>query len=218
MAPELREILNKAVTQCRQSRIKKDNNQLDALRDKIDEFVNPFLDEGTSTMEGAVFPITKYPLSLAHSDGTLVKSDKSTLLRNLESLQSETITEPEVPSNYVCSYDGGLLLHSVLTQTNTNSVAYYAPVALLTVVCSGKKPNEVHLCLDKYIENSIKDSERKLRGAMDSVYVITGLKQTMRQSGKTLLGNGIFKNELSKFLLDEWKRDHYWNIVRIIRR
>lgn len=91
--------------------------------------------------------------------------------------------------------------------------ASYASIArtMLSVVCSGSA-SEIHLCLDKYVENSIKDSERKLRGAVDSVYVITGPDQTIRQSGKKLLTNGVFKNELAKFILKEWGKDHYWNI------
>ena len=64
--------------------------------------------------------------------------------------------------------------------------------------------HEVHVCLDKYIENSIKDSERQLRGAVDAIYTITGPEQTMRQRGQTLLRNGTFKNELGKFLMKEW--------------
>ena len=156
-------------------------------------------------------PITTYPLSIAHCDGAHVKTEKSALLKKLESLQTETITEAELPRSYVQVYDGGLLLHSVLSQTNIG--ASYASIArtMLSVVCAGSA-SEAHVCLDKYVENSIKDSERKLRGAVDSVYVITGPDQTIRQSGKKLLTNGVFKNELAKFILKEWGKDHYWNI------
>ena len=34
----------------------------------------------------------------------------------------------------------------------------------------------------------------------------------MRQRGQKFLTNGIFKNELSKFLLKEWGKDQYWNL------
>ena len=129
------------------------------------------------------YPITNYPLSLAHCDGAHVKTTKSALLKKLESLQTATIMDGELLSSYVHVYDGGLLLHSVLSQTNIG--ASYASIArtMLSVVCSGRA-SEVHVCLDKYVENSIKDSERKLRGAVDSAYVITGSDQTIRQSGK----------------------------------
>ena len=76
-------------------------------------------------------------------------------------------------------------------------------------VCSGNA-SEVHLCLDKYIEYSIKDSEREFRGSVQCQYIITGPEQTLRQSGKKLLNNKEFKNEISKFLLREWQKDHYY--------
>lgn len=66
---------------------------------------------------------------------------------------------------------------------------------------------------ERVIANSIKESERKMRGAVDSIYVITGPHQTMRQSGSKLLNNGVFKNELGKFLLNEWGKVHYSNIL-----
>ena len=159
------------------------------------------------------YPIITYPLSLAHSDGSYVKTDKSALLKKLEELQTEPVAELDIPCNHSQVYDGGLLLHSVVSQTNIG--ASYASIArsILSVVCSGRA-TEVHVCLDKYIENSIKDSERKLRGAVDAPYVITGPNQTIRQNGQKLLGNGMFKNELGKFLMNEWGKDHYHHIFK----
>ena len=159
------------------------------------------------------FPIITYPLSLAHCDGSHVKTEKAALLRKLEAMQTEPIIESALPHDYAQVYDGGLLLHLVVSQTNMG--ASYASIArtIISVVCKGRA-TEVHVCLDKYIENSIKDSERKLRGAVDLQYTITGPDQKIRQSGQKLLDNGVFKNELGKFLLQEWKKDHYWSIYK----
>ena len=84
-----------------------------------------------------------------------------TLMKKLEAFQQEIITE--LPRAYALVYDGGLLLHSILSQTNMG--ASYASIArnILSLVCCGKA-TEVHVCLDKYVDNFIKDSERKLRG------------------------------------------------------
>lgn len=114
--------------------------------------------------------------------------------------------------NNVQVYDGGLLIHSILSQINIGSS--YANIArtMLSMVCSGNS-QEVHVCFDKYLETSIKNSERKLRGAIDCPYVITGPDQKIRQSAQTLLTNGIFKNELAKFLLKEWHKSHYLHIL-----
>ncbi|XP_041481075.1 uncharacterized protein LOC121428475 [Lytechinus variegatus] len=157
------------------------------------------------------YPITTYPLSLSHCDGNRVKTSKATLLKKLESHQSVELTQQDIPRSYVQVYDGGLLLHSIISQTHPGS--NYASVArsMLSVVMSGKA-SEAHVCLDKYEEGSIKDSERRLRGAVDTNYTITGPEQTIRQSASKLLSSASFKNEFSKFILKEWGKAHYWKI------
>ena len=80
------------------------------------------------------------------------------------------------------------------------------------MACSSNT-SEVHICFDKYVEHSIKSSERQLRGASHALYVITGPDQTIRQTGQKLLTNCTFKNELAKFLVKEWGKTHYWNIM-----
>lgn len=67
----------------------------------------------------------------------------------------------------------------------------------------------IHVCLDKYIKNSIKNSERQLRRTVHST--ITGSDQTMRQRRHTLLNNCMFNN--LKFFIREWGKDQYWNML-----
>ena len=154
------------------------------------------------------YPITTYPLSLSHCDGSHVKTEKSVLLKKLESLQTTTITE--LPQGYAQVMMAVFFsIPSCLKQTWEHHM-HQSPVPLLSIVCSGKA-SEVHVCLDKYVANSIKESERKLRSAEDTPFVISG-DQIMRQRGQKLLTNGILKNEFSKFLLKEWGKDHYWNL------
>ncbi|ESO88713.1 hypothetical protein LOTGIDRAFT_165497 [Lottia gigantea] len=144
------------------------------------------------------YPITTYPLSLAHCDGTHVKTNKSVLLKKLESLQTEPVTESELPRNYVHVYDGGLLLHSILTQTNIG--ASYGSIArtILSAVCSGDA-NEAHVCLDKYVENSIKDSERRLRGDGEKITIGTSSGERLWK-GKTKALDIIEKDESGRFV------------------
>lgn len=82
-------------------------------------------------------PITAYPLSLSHSDGAYLKTMKSSLLNKLESLQTET-TVIDLPDDYVKVYDGGLLVHSVLSQVNSG--ASYGSIArsIQSTICSGR--------------------------------------------------------------------------------
>ena len=64
-----------------------------------------------------------------------------------------------------------------------------------------------------YIQSSIKGYERQLRGAEDRPFVITGPEQAPKQSGQQLLKNGLFKDQLAIFLLNEWVKDHYGLII-----
>ncbi|KAK6167074.1 hypothetical protein SNE40_021180 [Patella caerulea] len=109
-----------------------------------------------------------------------LKSQKSALLNKLERIQTDIVTNIQGVDARI--FDRGLLIHSVLSIINVGTV--YASIArrILSIVCSGRE-NEVHVCLDKYIEHSIKDSEKKLRGAEDWVYTITGGNQKVRQRG-----------------------------------
>ena len=148
---------------------------------------------------------------MAHADGSPLKTAKPALLKRLEEAQSEKLTDAPTTS---CAriYDGGLLLHSTLSTTNSGTSYGSVARSILSKVCSGFA-DEVHVCLDKYVPNSIKDSERKLRGAKDSAYSIIGAEQTLRQKGETLLKNGTFKDELGRFLIKEWGKSHYHNIL-----
>ena len=160
------------------------------------------------------YPITPYPLSMAHADAALlklVKTSKSALLKKLEEAQTEKLTEAPTSSS-ARIYDGGLLIHSTLSTMNPGTLYGSVARSILSRVCTGAA-NEVHVCLDKYVTNSIKDSERKLRGAEDSAYSITGAEQTLKQKGDRLLKNGTFKDALGRFLLKEWGKSHYHNIL-----
>ncbi|KAK3861799.1 hypothetical protein Pcinc_032273 [Petrolisthes cinctipes] len=73
------------------------------------------------------FPIISYPLSIVHCDGSRVKTDKAALLNMLESMQTVPFTENDLPQEYAQIFDGGLLLHSTVSQTNIG--ASYGSIA-----------------------------------------------------------------------------------------
>ena len=157
------------------------------------------------------FPKTEYPLSIAHSDGSGLKTVKSKLLKKLESLQ-DGFAERALPPIDVTLIDGGLLLHSFLSAIG--NITSYGNLArrLLAHVCSSSG-SEVHVLFDTYHPLSLKESERKLRGAEDRPFVISGPEQTPKQSCQKLLQNGIFKDQLAIFLLKEWQGRQYGEIL-----
>ena len=109
------------------------------------------------------YPITDMPLSLAHTDGTFLKTDKSALLRCLESKQSVTPTMDVSPTIECSVIDGGLLLHTMLPSV-TGSYGSMA-LQILSHVCS-YLGNEIHVLFDDYRDNSLKQNERNLRNAI----------------------------------------------------
>jgi hypothetical protein len=121
------------------------------------------------------FPITEYPLSIAHSDGSGLKTDKSKLLNKLEELQ-DGFSEASPHVIDVTLIDGGLLLHSFLCAIG--KITSYRSLArmLLAHVC-GSRGNTIHVLFDTYHPNSLKTSERKLRGADDHPFLIAGPQQ-----------------------------------------
>ena len=54
------------------------------------------------------YPITTVPLSLAHIDGTPLKTDKATLTKALESRQDVVFVETNLPSIKTTISDGGI--------------------------------------------------------------------------------------------------------------
>ena len=158
------------------------------------------------------YPITTVPLSLAHSDGTPLKTDKATLTKALESRQDVVFVDANLPPIKATIIDGGILLHESVMQHSKSTYATMARDMLVKVCCH--RGDQIHLLLDKYKSPSIKDVERKLRGqGNENAFTITGPDQAQRQSGTELLKNGAFKEEFASFLMIEWRRDHYGPVV-----
>lgn len=157
------------------------------------------------------FPLTKWPLAITHSDGSRMTTNKSKLLKKLEELQ-DGFTQEQLPLISVTLIDGGLLIHSFLSTLGRITTYGNLARSLLASVCSSQG-NEIHVVFDTYRTDSLKESERMLRGAADQPYVISGPEQTARQSCQKLLLNGTFKDQLAQFLLREWQQDKYGAII-----
>ena len=158
------------------------------------------------------YPITTVPLSLAHSDGTPLKTDKATLTKALESRQDVVFVDANLPPIKATIIDDGILLHESVMQHSKSTYATMARDMLVKVCCH--RGDQIHLLLDKCKSPSIKDVERKLRGhGNENAFTITGPDQAQRQSGTELLNNGAFKEGFASFLMIEWRMDHYGPVV-----
>ena len=106
------------------------------------------------------FPLTEYPLCITHSDGSGLKTEKSsTLFNKLEELQ-DGFTETPLPLIDVTLIDGGQLIHSFLSAIG--KITSYGNLArtLLAYVC-GRGGNEIHLLFDTYHPMPLKERERE---------------------------------------------------------
>lgn len=140
------------------------------------------------------FPITVVSLALTHSDGTLLKTEKATLTKILESKQETVlISLPPISSTVI---DGGLMLHETVIQHRKSTYGTMAKDLLMKVCLS---PGE-----------EIQVAEHKLRG-LSTIhrFCITGPDQAQRQSGVELLKITSFKKQFAQFIMQEWKKPKY---------
>lgn len=118
------------------------------------------------------YPLTPVLLSLCHIDGTICKTDKSALLKVLES----KIIEQSSPAHVdVQIFDGFFILHLMreipLTFGNISKkiLQMFTRCAARTVI----------ITFDEYWSPSIKDNEHSLRGTTrNQQYQIKGADQT----------------------------------------
>ena len=164
-----------------------------------------------SLQEVLNYPITCYPLSISHSDGTGLKTDKSKLMARLESYQDGFQDRP-LPATEHVLIDGGLILHSHLSSLGYISSYESLARSLLGQVCRNNAQT-VHVLFDKYRECSLKSNERDARGSVHKKFVITGSEQSPKLGCQKLLRIPSFKEELAKFLLKEWQNNNYVHIL-----
>ena len=127
---------------------------------------------------------------------------------NGKTIRARKFVDAILPSITATVIDGGIIHHETVLQ---HSKSTYATMArdLLAKVCLSRG-EQVHLALNKYQTPSIKDVERYLRRSTTSqAFIITGPDQAQRQSGTELLKNGSFKEEVSRFVMQEWKKPQY---------
>ena len=79
------------------------------------------------------YPITTVPLSLAHIDGTPLKTDKATLTKALESRQHVVFVDTNIPSIKAAISDGEIILYESVMQHCKSTYAAMARDMLVLV-------------------------------------------------------------------------------------
>ena len=142
------------------------------------------------------FPLTPVPLSLAHVDGSMNKTDKSKLLHKLEAMVESTPPSEGVDVTLV---DAMFVLHTMVNLPITfGEIAH-----LLSQKLCEMSPRVDFIC-DSYLTPSIKDAEHTRRGENEAVFTITGPQQKRPKDWQKALRSASFKTAFFRFLVDEW--------------
>ncbi|CAH0563075.1 unnamed protein product [Brassicogethes aeneus] len=148
------------------------------------------------------YPLTPMPMSLCHVDGTICKTDKSTLMKTLTN-EVDDNSEPQYVD--VIIFDGFFMLHLIKDLPTTFGNVARKVLQILTK----NNARRIDVVFDRYFNPSIKDCERELRGASLSNYAITGPQQVRPSDFAKELRSNNFKEALVEFLINYWTDDAF---------
>ena len=126
------------------------------------------------------YPLTPFPLSFCHTDGTILNSPKANLLTELESR-----VKSEAPNKIDAAVlDGMFFLHLLVDPPKTfKQIAVY----LLRKMFNGFNCKNIHLVFDKVVSPSIMDLERNKRSSTrQDLFTITDQLRHGQVIGKQL--------------------------------
>ena len=149
-------------------------------------------------------PLGPLPWSLSTPDGLLRKTSKSSLATTL---QKNVAVAQELPGNSASVVDGMNLVQRIKGDQAT--FGDVAVTVLLMALKEGGQSKRIDVVFDTYQENSIKNSERSVRGEETGhqLQSITGT-QIVRQ-WRTFLSRIKNKSNLITFIVNEWRKEQY---------
>ena len=153
-----------------------------------------------SIREVLKYELGALPLSIACSDGGMVKSVKAKLGNELKKF---TPVATSLPVDCALIFDGMVLLHKVPKHCST--FGEISDFLLFKLLSSTSKI--VFFVTDRYLENSTKSLERKGRNTSGTIrYEVRRREQAKPKQYDKFLRNPENKLSLIRFLLDDWKK------------
>ena len=144
------------------------------------------------------------PWGLANPDGSIRKTNKASLVRELEKNVSpaETIIHPSS-----CIIDG----MSMIQRLNANNKTFLqiSESILSSVLCEGSQNDRIDVVFDVYRDMSIKNAERLNRVTGTDVQYKNIKGGHVIQQWRKFLCSSYNKSSLIKFLTGEWKQEQY---------
>ena len=156
------------------------------------------------------YPITTFPLPLAYSDGTPLKTGKAALTKTLETKQS--VMKNILPSIIATVIDGGTILLQSYATLNQHMQQWH-------VICWKECAQVMETVFTWY---SISTSPHQSKTARQSCVVhtlplhlplvgIINRKVQLEQNSKKM---EHLRMSLLVFVMDEWKNQTYWSIIQ----
>jgi len=145
-------------------------------------------------------PLGPLPWAIANGDGTLRKTNKAKLAKELEKNATPAETMPR-PS--ACIIDGMGLVQKL--SGNNKTFAELAKLALSKVLHDGAQSCRIDVVFDVYLEESIKNAERCNRGSGSGIQFKQIIPGHKIKQWRKFLDSSNNKSSLISFLVDEWK-------------
>lgn len=160
------------------------------------------------------FPLTSVPYSLANIDGTMIQSSKKNELMSI--LMAKHGNEHSSSSGHDVEVIDGVYLLNILKDTPTKYGLFAS--FFLKFICK-TAAREVHIIFDKTTEiPSLKDLNlraKEMRSSSSCIKINGPNQERVYSLAKCLLHHG-FKDELVKFLINQWSTSKPDEIIEII--
>ena len=157
--------------------------------------------------EVLTYPLGPLPWALATADGAPTKTAKSALLHILEGKAQPV---EDVPASAIWILDGVAILHSMKDAPGTFRTLA-SNVSQLVKSAASQDRTRTDLIMDQYHDVSIKNPERKWRGAGGSIQIVINHgNQKCSTQWKKYLSDGSNKANLASFLVQEWQKPEYF--------
>ena len=145
-------------------------------------------------------PLGPLPWAIANGEGTLRKTNKAKLARELEknTTQAETMPRPSA-----CIIDGMGLVQKL--SGNNKTFAELAKYALSKVLHEGAQSSRIDMVFDVYLEESIKNAERCNRGSGSGIQFKQITPGHKIKQWRKFFDSSSNKSSLISFIVDEWK-------------
>ena len=150
-------------------------------------------------------PLGPIPWSLASSDGSIRKTNKAALGKELEKSSSPAEI---IPEDSACIIDAMSVIQKV--KGNHNTFSDLADTVFKMVMAEGFHYKRIDMVFDVYRDMSIKNTDRKeYRGASEAIHFKNISSGHKFQQWKKFLSGQSNKKSLILFICNEWKTTKY---------